>query len=110
MHCNLMLFSFSQSDDEDIEELGIEEDVIDISDNEGEDVEAEPLLEGFPKVQASAENIREAKFVVTKGCLDTLVDMIPLKKCKKCGNTPEKRIKTMGCTVEYKWVCFTKYL
>ena len=78
------------------------------------------MLEGlsFPKVQASAENIRAAKFVVTKGCLDTLVDMIPLKKCQKWGNIPEKRkkamgytrMKAMGYTVEYKRVCFTKYL
>ena len=89
----------------------MDEDVIDISDHDGIE-EEEDDIHSLPKSTfqsqqlkyVNEEVLREAKYVITRGCLDALVDMIPARKCSKCGNTVEKTMRTIGCTVEYHWV------
>lgn len=54
--------------------------------------------------EVTEEEITEEKYIITKGRLEVLLDMFPQKRCGQCGEVLVRRFKTIGCTVDCKWV------
>ena len=104
--------TFSQEDDdEDLDECGVEEEVFDIDtevEEEGENVEKEEIKGTCRLEDVKSELMSEEKFVVSRTSLETLLGMYPKKTCNRCGKQITWKLKTIGCTVDCKWVC--KYI
>ena len=107
MYLNVVSLIFSQTDDEELDELGVEDDVFDI-DNEDDTEDISSILPegpGIPKLTTvTAETMKEEKYIISKGRLDALLEMAPIKTCGRCGKEIQRAVTKNGSVVICKWV------
>ncbi|XP_060600559.1 uncharacterized protein LOC132753993 [Ruditapes philippinarum] len=110
---------------DDLEEEGVEDNVFDIQTEidedeptvfdvktEVEEISATPTSTymATKMKHVTKDHVLEEKYITTQPMIEKLLDMVPVLPCSSCQNPVKKIVKTIGCTIECKWLCSNSHV